>query len=103
MNLKGKLRKNWGANRGSSKNLGAMVHPGLPLEPPLYMLTSGERSRISNEAESAQSVSYTHIRSLSGLHTLVCLREGNRGTCLAATFSGPPSRYFARKYSSLLV
>jgi len=45
------------------------------------MRTSSEKVRISDEAERVQSVSYSHIRSLSGL----CLREGKRGTCL-----GPP-------------
>jgi len=34
-NLSGKLRKNWGEKRGPSKNLGAMAHPGPPLESPL--------------------------------------------------------------------
>jgi len=47
------------------------------------MPTSGEK--VSDEAERVQSVSYSHIRSLSGLFTAVCLREGKRGTCL-----GPP-------------
>jgi len=50
------------------------------------MRTSGEKVRISVVAERVQSVSYSHIRSLSGLYTVVCLREGKRGTCLA-----PPS------------
>jgi len=46
------------------------------------MRTSGEKVRISDEAERVQSVWYAHIRSLSGLYTVVCLREGKRGTCL---------------------
>jgi len=38
------------------------------------MRTSGEKVRISGEAERSQSVSYPHIRSLSGLHIqLYCL------------------------------
>ena len=49
------------------------------------MRISGEKVRISNEAERVQSISYCHIRSLSGLYTVVCLREGKRGT-----FLGPP-------------
>jgi len=44
------------------------------------MRTSCEK--VSDEAEGVQSVSYSHIRSLSGLYTVVCLREGKRGTCL---------------------
>jgi len=58
------------------------------------MCTSGEKVHISVEAERVQSVSYSHMRSLSGLYTVVCLREGKRGTCL-----GPP---FATVYSTLL-
>ena len=48
------------------------------------MRTTGEKLRLSDEAEGVQSVSYSHIRSLSGLYngTMVCLREGKRGTCL---------------------
>ena len=46
------------------------------------MRTSGVKVRISDEAERVQSVSYSHIRSLSGLYTVVCLREGKRGTFL---------------------
>jgi len=51
----------------------------------VYMRASGENVRISDEAERVQSVSYSHIRSFSGLYTRVCLREGKRGTCF-----GPP-------------
>jgi len=51
------------------------------------MRTSGEKERISHEAERVQSVSYSHIRSLSGLYTVVCLREGKRGTCLGPPFA----------------
>ena len=51
----------------------------------VYMRTSGEKVRISDEPQRVQSVSYSHIRSLSGLYTEVCLREGKLGTCL-----GPP-------------
>jgi len=48
------------------------------------MRTSGEKARISDEAE---CVSYSHIRSLSGLYTVVCLRERKRGTCLGPPFA----------------
>jgi len=51
------------------------------------MRTSGEKVRISGEAERVQSVSYSHIRSLSGLYTVMCLREGKRGTCLGPPFA----------------
>ena len=44
----------------------------------VYMRTSGEKVLISEEAESVQSVSYSHIRSLSGLCTVVCLSEGRQ-------------------------
>jgi len=37
----------------------------------VYMGTSGEKVRISDEGERVQSVSYSHIRSLSGLYTVV--------------------------------
>jgi len=69
----------------------------------VYMRTSGEKVRVSNEAECAQPVSNSHVRSLSGLYTVVCLREGKRGTCLGPLLLGVPSRYFAHKYSSFLV
>ena len=36
----------------------------------VYMRTSGKKVRISDEAERVQSVSYSHVRSLSGLYTL---------------------------------
>jgi len=49
------------------------------------MRTPGEKVRISDEAERVQSVSYFHIRSLSWLYAVVCLRKGKRSTCL-----GPP-------------
>jgi len=42
------------------------------------MRTSGEKVRISDEAERVQSASYSHRRSLSGLHRVVCLSEGKR-------------------------
>ena len=53
----------------------------------VYMRTSGEKVRISDEAKRVQSVSYSHIRSLSLLYTAVCLREGKRGTCLGPHFA----------------
>jgi len=37
----------------------------------VYMRTSGEKVRISHEAERVQLVSYSHIRSLSGLYTVM--------------------------------
>jgi len=48
------------------------------------MRTSGEDVRTSDEAELVQLVSYSHIRSLSGLYTVVCLREGKLDTCLGS-------------------
>ena len=59
----------------------------------VYMCTSGEKVRISDEAERVQSVSYSHIRSLSGLCTGVCLKEGKRGTCLGLPFYNPLKVY----------
>jgi len=53
----------------------------------VYMRTSGVKGRISVEAERVQSVSYPHIRSLSGSYTVVCLREGKQGTCLSPPFA----------------
>jgi len=53
----------------------------------VYMRTSGEKVRISDEAERVQSVSYSHIRSLSRLYTVVCLREAKRSTCLRPPFA----------------
>jgi len=49
------------------------------------MRTSGEKVRIPDEAERVQSVSNSHIRSVSELSAVVRLREGKRGTWL-----GPP-------------
>jgi len=51
----------------------------------VYMPISGEKVRISDETERVQSVSYSHIRSLSGLYTVVSLREDKRDT-----YHGPP-------------
>jgi len=51
------------------------------------MRKSGEKARMSDEAEHVQSVSYSHIRSLSGLYTVVCLRKGKRGTSLGPPFA----------------
>ena len=44
----------------------------------VYMRISGEIVRISDEAERVQSVSYSHIRSLSGSYTVVCKRRQAR-------------------------
>jgi len=48
------------------------------------MRTSGEKVglRVSDEAERVQSVSYSHIRSLSESYSVVSLKEGKRSTCL---------------------
>jgi len=35
------------------------------------MRTSGEKVRISDETERVQSISYSNIRSLSGLYTVL--------------------------------
>jgi len=51
------------------------------------MRTSGKKERISDEAERVKSIPNSHIRSLSGLYTVVCLREGKRGTYLGAPFA----------------
>jgi len=51
------------------------------------MRTSGETVRISDEAERVQPVSYSHIRPLSGLYTVVCSREDKQDTCLGPPFS----------------
>jgi len=59
----------------------------ITLHRSVYKRTSGEKVRISDEAERVQSVSYFHVRSLSGLYTAVCLREGKRGTCLEHSFA----------------
>ena len=84
----------------TNREIGSLqVHTGyltFPLKKPdvkitlhcsVYMRTSGEKVRISDEAECVQSVSYSHIRSLSGLYTVVCLRKGKRGTCLGPPFA----------------
>jgi len=51
------------------------------------MRTSGEKVRKWDEAERVQSVSYSRIRSLPGLYTVVCLSGGKRGTCLGPPFA----------------
>jgi len=38
----------------------------------VFTCASGENVRISDDAERVQSVSYSHIRSLSGLYRVVC-------------------------------
>jgi len=53
----------------------------------VYMHTSSEEVRISDDAERVQSVSYSYIRSLSGLCTAVFLWEGKRNICLGPLFS----------------
>ena len=52
----------------------------------VYMHTWGEKIRLFDEAEHDESVSHSHIQSLSKLYTGVCLREGKRGTCLSPSF-----------------
>ena len=69
------------------RNLTVFNNIKIPLHYSVYMRTSGEKVRISDEAECVQSVSYSHIRSLSGLYAGVCLREGKRGTCLGPPFA----------------
>ena len=44
----------------------------------VYVCTSGEEVRTSDESERVQSVSYFNIRSLSWLYAVVCLRKGKR-------------------------
>ena len=48
----------------------------------VYMRTSGEKVRISAEAERVQSVSYSHIRSLSGLYTAHGMFKGKQARYL---------------------
>jgi len=43
------------------------INMKITLHYSVYMRTSGEKVRISDEAERVQSVSYSHIRSLSRL------------------------------------
>ena len=47
--------------------LGGAIGP-IATTPLATRLTSGEKVRISDEAERVQSVSYSHITSLSGLY-----------------------------------
>jgi len=42
------------------------------------MRTLGEKVHISDEAESVQSVSYSHARSLSDLYTVLCSSKGRQ-------------------------
>jgi len=51
------------------------------------MRTSGEKVCMSDEAERVQTASYSHVRSLSGLYTVVRLREGKRGIFLGLPFA----------------
>ena len=53
----------------------------------VYMRTSGEKVHIPDEAERVQSVSYPHIRPLSGLYTVVGWREIKGCTCLGPLFA----------------
>jgi len=50
-----------------------------------------------------QSVSYSHIRPLSWLYAVMCLKGRQTKHLLWAPISGPLSMYSARQYSSLLV
>jgi len=61
----------------------------------VFTRTSSEKVRISDEAERFQIVSYSHIRSLSGLYTVVCLRKGKRSTCLGPTLQLQCVKYLA--------
>jgi len=68
-------------NFNVSSSIKITLHCGV------YMRTSGEKVCISDEAERVQSVSYSHMRSLSGLYAAVYLiREGKRGTYLRPFF-----------------
>ena len=58
----------------------------------VHTRTSCDKVRIPDEAERVQSVSHSHITSLSGLYTVVCLREGKQGTCLNPHVWGPRGR-----------
>ena len=56
---------------GSDKlisNLNMLGNIQMTLYYSVYMRTSSEKVRISDEAERVQSVSYPHTRSLSGLY-----------------------------------
>jgi len=53
------------------------------------MRTSGEKVRISDEAERVQSVSYSHIRSLSRLYTVMCLKGRQAKHLLWAPYFRP--------------
>jgi len=44
----------------------------------VFLRTLGEKVNISEEAKSVQSVSDSHIRSLSGLYTVMCLSKGRQ-------------------------
>jgi len=66
-------------------NISAFNNIKITVHHSVHMRTSGEKIRISDEVERVQSVSYSPIRSLPGLYTVLCLTEGKRGTCL-----GPP-------------
>ena len=68
-------------------NFNVFINIKITSDYSVYMRTSGEKVHISDVAERVQSVSYSHIRSLSGLYTVVCLREGKRGTCLGPPFA----------------
>jgi len=54
------------------------------------MRTSGEKVRMSDEAERVQSVSYSHLRSLSRLYTVMCLKGMQVKHLLWAPISVPP-------------
>jgi len=65
----------------------SMCSVKITLHYSVYMRASDEKERISDKVECVQSVSYSHIRSLSGLCAVVDLREGKRDTCLGAPFA----------------
>ena len=59
----------------------SIVYAKITLHHSVYVHASGEKVLISDEAERAQSVSYPHIKSLSGLYTVMgAIRWGTRGT-----------------------
>ena len=61
------------------------------------MRASDEKVRISDEEERAQSVSYSHIRSLSGLYTVMCFKGRQASHLPRAPFATVMCKYFAFK------
>jgi len=70
----------------SSATLNVLNNVKIALHYSVCMRTSGEKVLVSDETDRLQLVSYSQIRSLSGLYTVVRLREGKLGTCLGPLF-----------------